>query len=221
MSEEYVQSYTANYRTGYDFWKNKKGEDGEINGKEVNLKQITIVRKGRTKKDKKGNIPVAETLVLQLAISPCPGGDPVFSFQPRYLLVSKTKAKRKEKDENIDITVDLQIQSAWIDSKQNAHNQVVASLSIPFKNIIVGETYSAETQSNDDWKMFVANHSTGWVFGVPVSTNIKGQITGNGVYSITAKVTEFDDYGERVYKKLAYFIDSNTDKVVGWIPSRD
>lgn len=129
-------------------------------------------------------------------------------INPSSLLINKTKVRLLKKDNNIDLELNIIINSSWIDKNGVFQNIELLNSNISIDNIVIGKYYcnlkicdykellnEIKIENNNS----IFDKSSEWFPLMPVSINNNKRI-GNGNFTIQVIVIEVDDHKEKVNK---------------------
>ena len=197
-----AQQYEAKYFASVvqsDFYE----EVAKDNTFKFNYAGFEIIRKAGSKKsDYNGEKETVATLKFQFENAENGSDNYFYRLKPVSVLVNKTKAKLRAKDQTVDLVVDISIYGYWVNKGVEYHSQKVAETSFPIKNVKLGEE-----------KINFGNLTSDWLMAVPISTDKDNKYVGTGNFKIMVEVSEVDDFGEKV-NKVATFVNDNSDQAI-------
>lgn len=106
----------------------------------------------------------------------------LFKIRPLAVEVNATKARSAA--DTLNLKLDLAIDATWIDKSQTARTERIAQPSFELSG------YPLDT--SPVWVNELRERTAGWFAGIPFSVGPDGTLIGNGVFAITANVTETD-----------------------------
>lgn len=206
-AEKYTEAYSKN-QISTGFWKDNATH---------NIKEIIIERKVKVASEEK----VAASFTFDLKTLKTEQIDErVFYLELSEAFVNYSKAKVPqtqpylpwtyfyvESDDSVYVVIQLDIIANWSDSRNQSFEKTIASLKIGPLKMELGKKY----------KYASGEHKTLLFNSVPRSylyTNKEAfHLFGSGTFSLQAKVTELNKYGEKL-AEAAKQIEKNKDKII-------
>lgn len=195
-----VQNFTAEYSASVSddlfYVPGARGLEEDPEDREINIQSIVVTRWVNV--EGLGRVPAFE---LELKLRPA-FDQTAFQLVPVRAKMDYSKVKMVERtwtrpwtyaipaDDTVDVDVDLAIEAYWIDENGESHIQPMARLTLPLRGLKLGEE---RTEFGDT--------VTEWFPAVPPSVALDADGTrlyGTGNYTFRARVTEYDDAGQRV-----------------------
>ncbi|MCG2461403.1 hypothetical protein K8352_11635 [Flavobacteriaceae bacterium F89] len=194
-----ANKYTAAYGNEINdshFYKNVSGIAHSLN-----YESVTLTRKV--------GIEGSQTTVSQITIKFSTDGSGTFlSLQPLNIKIDKSKAKLRRNDNTLDLVLQVQMISYWIDRDQQYHAEETANIAIPVYNIELGRSYGPQDEE--------LSKNSKWFLPVPLSHREDGQVFGNGTFSLVVTVTELDDFGKRI-GSISDLVHTNEAALKDWL----
>lgn len=127
----------------------------------------------------------------------------LFVIKPLWLEVNRSRAKVARTGQSIDVTVNIQASSIWIDAGQSVRNDVIAEAAFAFSGVDL-----------EDRRVYInelTNHIAGWFAGVPISFDAGTNVPkGDGTFRLSVFVTENDPSKAReVIERAAIYLEKN------------
>jgi hypothetical protein len=129
----------------------------------------------------------------------------LFVIKPLAFQTVGAKAKVAG-DGLLDTKIDIAIHATWIDKGQTTHVNRIALTSFSVE--------SYHTKSHPVLIDELGDENAGWFAGIPVSVDMNGKPKGDGVYSITASITERDaSKTKETIEEIGRIIEAQRERV--------
>ena len=198
LSKE-ADKYTATYGNQINdshFYKNVSGDAHSLN-----YESVTLTRRAGAN----GN----QTTVSQVTLKFSTDGSGTFLvLQPVGIKIDNSKTKLRQGDNTLDLVLQVQIISFWVDADQQYHGEETANIIMPIYNLELGKTYGPQDEE--------LSKNSGWFLPVPLSHREDGKVFGNGTFSLLVTVTEVDDFGKRI-GSISELMNSNEAALKDWL----
>lgn len=194
-----ADKYTATY--GNQINDSHFYKDVSENAHSLNYESVTLTRKAVVN----GNQTAVSQVTLKFSID---GSGTFLSLQPVAIKIDKSKAKLRQGDNSMDLVLQVQMISFWVDADQNYHGEETANVIMPIYNIELGKAYGPKDKE--------LSKNSGWFLPVPLSHRADGQVFGNGTFSLLVTVTEVDDFGKRI-GSISELVNTNEDALKDWL----
>ncbi|CAL2101242.1 conserved protein of unknown function [Tenacibaculum sp. 190130A14a] len=195
--KKYTQSYSKSERNDR-FYKNRPADGSAAN---FSYSGFTITRK--VKKSQTITNEVASKLKFNFVLDP--DSHTMMAIKPVYAQVNSTKSKLKEKDNTVDLLVNVSIKAYWTTSKDGVptfNSKEISSVSFNLKNLELGKIYEKKSTK-------FKNKTSEWFSAVPVSV-IDKNIKDYGKFKLEVTVTESDDLKKR-FEKFSKRLDASEE----------
>jgi hypothetical protein len=147
----------------------------------------------------------------------------VFIIEPICFVLRQARAKVVNRDNRVDVTINIAMDAMWIDKSQVAHQERIAISSFDILNYDLSKT---NVLTN------FKGQSAGWFPGIPISAGLDGKYPwesgaavgtnsySDGCFKLTVLVTEKDSSKAKVnLEKTAKFIGDQKQTLVNQVKS--
>lgn len=207
--DNFTAEYSASVSDDLFYVPGARGLEENPEDREINIRSIVVTRWITV--EGKGRVPAFE---LEMQMRPA-FDQTAFQLVPVRAKMDFSKVKMVQRswshpwtysipsDDTVDVDVDIAIEAYWIDESGESHIQPMARLTLPLRGLKLGE-------ERTDFGETV----TEWFPAVPPSVALDSDGTrlyGTGNYTFRARVTEYDDAGQRV-ARYSETLEDNREK---------